>query len=149
MPGRVSGQCDGRNGVTLDVQRNRAGKILMLRRTARRNIGGTDARVPTSMRRPARRRRPRSPVAQVVAKRLFFGLLLLFLVSVLSFVLVSLTPGDAAQAILGPYAPPETYARLRQSLGLDLPLYEQYWRWLTNALHGDFGRSLITSEEST
>ena len=56
---------------------------------------------------------------------------LLFVVSALSFVLVSLTPGDARPGILGTNATPEAYERLSQELGLDQPLYEQYWNWLT------------------
>jgi len=74
---------------------------------------------------------------------------LLFIVSALSFVLVSLTPGDAARAILGLNAPAGAYERLRHALGLDRPLWEQYWEWLRNALHGDLGNSLVTSEPVT
>jgi peptide/nickel transport system permease protein len=84
-----------------------------------------------------------------VLRRLLLALPLLFVVSALSFVLVSLTPGDAARAILGPTAPPEAYPKLRHELGLDLPLYAQYWRWLKKAAHGDLGVSLFTSESVT
>jgi peptide/nickel transport system permease protein len=96
-----------------------------------------------------RRWRASNSLLWIVSRRLLIGALVLFFVSALSFVLVSLTPGDAARAILGPYAPPATYVQLRHSLGLDLPLYEQYWRWLTHAAHGDLGRSLVTSEKTT
>src|SRR4029077_17439217 len=70
----------------------------------------------------------------------------LFVVSVLSFVLLSLAPGDAANQILGPHATPEQYAALRHALGLNLPVYEQYWHWLRHALSGDLGTSLITGQ---
>jgi peptide/nickel transport system permease protein len=86
---------------------------------------------------------------RVVARRLLLAVPLLFIVSILSFVLVSLTPGDAAQQILGVEATPEQYAALRHAMGLDRPLYTQYWHWLQNALHGDFGVSLITSQPVT
>jgi peptide/nickel transport system permease protein len=88
----------------------------------------------------------RLSLLRVVVRRLAMALPLLFLISVLSFVLVSLTPGDAAQEILGTQAPPGAYENLRHSLGLDLPLYEQYWRWLSHAVTGDLGSSLFTSE---
>lgn len=68
------------------------------------------------------------------------------MVSLLTFVLVSVTPGDAAREILGVQAPPEAYAKLRAALGLDLPLQEQYWNWLSHAATGDFGSSLFTQE---
>ncbi|MEN3283875.1 MAG: peptide/nickel transport system permease protein [Solirubrobacteraceae bacterium] len=74
---------------------------------------------------------------------------LLFVVTALTFVLVSLTPGDAARDILGTDASPEAYPRLRHQLGLDLPVYEQYWNWVKHALGGDLGASLFTSQRVT
>ena len=74
---------------------------------------------------------------------------LLFVVSALSFVLVSLTPGDAARQILGLDAPPEAYPKLRHELGLDLPVYEQYWNWVNHAVSGDLGASLFNEEKVT
>jgi peptide/nickel transport system permease protein len=71
---------------------------------------------------------------------------LLFVVTALSFVLLSLAPGDAAQQILGQHATPATLAALRKQLGLNLPLWEQYWRWVVHALHGDLGSSIITHQ---
>jgi peptide/nickel transport system permease protein len=91
----------------------------------------------------------RRPLIRVVARRLITAVPLLFIVSAVTFVLIALTPGDAARQILGVEAPPEAYQRLRHALGLDLPLYQQYWRWVTHAVHGDFGTSLITSERVT
>lgn len=44
--------------------------------------------------------------------------------------------------MLGEGAPPEQYAALRESMGLDDPVYVQYFRWLGNAVRGDLGRSL-------
>jgi peptide/nickel transport system permease protein len=71
---------------------------------------------------------------------------LLFIVSALTFVLVSLTPGDPAREILGTQGTPEQYANLHRELGLDLPLYEQYWRWASHALTGNFGTSLFSGQ---
>jgi peptide/nickel transport system permease protein len=91
----------------------------------------------------------RHPVVSVVSRRLLLAIPLLFVVSVLSFVLVSATPGDATTQILGVEAPPEAYAKLRSELGLDQPLYEQYSRWVGDALQGDLGSSLFSGEHVT
>jgi len=89
------------------------------------------------------------PIVRVVARRLAMAIPLLFIVSASSFVLVSLTPGDAAQSILGLNAPQDAVVRLRHALGLDNPIYVQYWDWLKHALHGDFGTSVVTGETVT
>lgn len=68
---------------------------------------------------------------------------LVFLVSVLTFVLASLVPGDAARSIVGIDAPPEQYEAVRKSLGLDRPLVQRYTGWAGKALHGDLGRSTL------
>lgn len=91
----------------------------------------------------------RNPLLRVVVRRVLLAVPLLFVVTALSFVLVSLTPGDAALEILGTNAPPEAYPKLRHALGLDLPLHEQYWRWVEHAGSGDLGASLFTSESVT
>jgi peptide/nickel transport system permease protein len=74
---------------------------------------------------------------------------LLVVISALSFVLLALTPGDQAREILGPTASPILVAQLRHSLGLDTPVYQQYWRWLDNAMHGNLGMSLFTGDQVT
>lgn len=89
---------------------------------------------------------PRLPLLGVLFRRLILAVPLLVLVSGLSFFLVSVTPGDPAEQILGLNAPPGAYPKLRRQLGLDVPLYEQYWDWLRKALHGDLGASLFTDE---
>jgi peptide/nickel transport system permease protein len=82
-------------------------------------------------------------------RRLLMAAALLFVVSALSFVLVSVTPGDPARAILGIQASPEAYDNLREEMGLNLPLYERYWHWLRQALAGDLGISIFTGEPVT
>ncbi len=57
------------------------------------------------------------------------------------FFIMMLIPGDPATAILGSYATPENVASLNAQLGLDQPLWQQYFTWLGNMLHGDLGRS--------
>lgn len=89
------------------------------------------------------------PLASIVVRRLALGAMLLLVVSALSFVLVSLTPGDAARQILGVNAPAEAYPKLRHELGLDLPIYEQYGNWVGGAVAGDLGSSLFSDEPVT
>ncbi|MDW7745951.1 ABC transporter permease [Halomonas sp.] len=74
-------------------------------------------------------------------RRLLLTLPVLLGLSVIVFLIMSLIPGDPAQAILGSYATPENLERLRSDLGLDLPLPQQYLVWLGNILQGDLGRS--------
>lgn len=63
-------------------------------------------------------------------------------VSVIVFVMISLTPGDPVQIMIGDQAiTPEQEAALRHDLGLDRPLYERFFVFLGNALQGDFGQS--------
>jgi peptide/nickel transport system permease protein len=87
-----------------------------------------------------------NPVLRVVVRRILMAVPLLFVVSVLTFVLVSLTPGNAAEEILGTSATPSEYAALNRALGLDLPLWEQYWNWLRHALTGNLGQSIFTGQ---
>lgn len=79
-----------------------------------------------------------------VARRLLFVLLTLLLSSLVIFGVTQLLPGDVATMILGRFATPEALARLRGELGLDRPLYVQYWDWLWRFVKGDWGTSLAT-----
>lgn len=62
------------------------------------------------------------------------------------FLLLKLTPGDPVGVILGPDADEERRSALRDDLGLNDPLYEQYFRWLSDAVQGDLGTSLFLNE---
>jgi peptide/nickel transport system permease protein len=95
---------------------------------------------------PRRARMIDRRLIRLVLGRLATAVVLLFVVSALSFVLVSLTPGDEARAIVGIDASHAQYLRVRDELGLNLPLPAQYWRWLIRALHGNFGMSLTTAQ---
>jgi len=77
------------------------------------------------------------------ALRVVEVVVVLLLVSFGTFLLVSLTPGDPAVAILGEGRAPEEYAAVRQQLGLDEPLFSRYVDWLGSALTGDLGTSLV------
>lgn len=63
-------------------------------------------------------------------------------VTILVFLIMHLSPGDPAKIILGPKATEEALRQLRISLGLDLPIHQQYVRWITNIFRGDWGRSI-------
>jgi peptide/nickel transport system permease protein len=88
-------------------------------------------------------------MVRLIVRRLLMSVPLVFIVSVLTFVLLALTPGDPAIALLGPDAPPSSLAHLREQLGLHDPLYTRYWDWLSSALHGDLGASLFTGQPVT
>src|SRR5579864_5716797 len=85
-------------------------------------------------------------MARFVGRRLLYLLPVLFAVSLLTFLISSLLPGDLAYTILGDQATPENVAALRAKMGLDLPIYERFLHWLWGVLHGDLGRSFRTGE---
>jgi peptide/nickel transport system permease protein len=84
-----------------------------------------------------------------VVRRILLGILTLFLVSVLVFAATQALPGDAARAILGKNATPESLAALRERLGLGEPVLQQYWHWLQGLVRGDLGDSLAAREPVT
>src|SRR4029077_13220063 len=81
-----------------------------------------------------------------VAQRLLYLLPVLLAVSLLTFLIASLLPGDLAYVILGDQATPEKVAALRHDLGLDQPIWWRYLSWLGKVLEGDFGRSFRTGQ---
>lgn len=81
-------------------------------------------------------------VLNLVLKRIVLCLLVLWIVSLIIFLGVSLLPGDVATEILGRSALPETVAAFRRELGLDLAVHIRYFNWLSSVLTGDLGHSL-------
>lgn len=82
-----------------------------------------------------------------VARRLVQAVAILIGVSLVTYVLVYLAPADPVRQIAGRSATPETVENIRRQLGLDLPLWEQYLRYLGRLLQGDLGRSYIQKTE--
>lgn len=82
-----------------------------------------------------------------VLKRILLLIPVLLGVSLLVFAIMSLTPGDPAQLILGENAPKEAVLKLREEMGLNDPFFIQYFRFVKNAIMGDFGRSYTTGRE--
>ena len=85
-------------------------------------------------------------MASFLARRLALSVPVLLGVATLVFSLIHLIPGDPAQAMLGETASQADVEALRQRLGLDRPLLEQYGRFLIGLAHGDLGTSLRTGE---
>ena len=81
-----------------------------------------------------------------IVKRLISMIPAIFVVSVVIFMIIHLTPGDPAAVMLGDQADPEAIEALRQSLGLNDPLPVQYLRWVGDVLHGDLGQSLYSDQ---
>lgn len=77
-------------------------------------------------------------------KRLAMLIPVVLVVSLATFALLLAIPGDPAAQIAGPNASPEQILLIREQLGLDQPLFVQYFAWLSNALRGDFGNSLMS-----
>lgn len=72
-------------------------------------------------------------------------LFLVFLgVSIVTFAISHVIPGDPARMLVGPHASAETLAAARESLGLDKPVYQQYLLYMTGLFHGDMGLSIRT-----
>ena len=78
-----------------------------------------------------------------VLNRLLSVILTLFLITLVTFAITNILPGDVAMMIMGTQSNPEALAGLRQSLGLDDPLLVQYGRWIGGMITGDWGDSLI------
>jgi ABC-type dipeptide/oligopeptide/nickel transport systems, permease components len=82
-----------------------------------------------------------------LARRLVQSVLILLGVSIITFALLYLLPADPVRQIAGRSATPQTVENIRVQLGLDQPFLVQYWRYLTNLVTGDLGRSYIQRSE--
>lgn len=86
---------------------------------------------------------------QYIAQRLLTAIVVLLGVTFAVFLIIQLVPGDPARVILGVQANEEDLVAIRERLGLNDPFLVQYGNWLTNAVQGDLGKSLITGQEVT
>lgn len=82
-------------------------------------------------------------MTRVMTNKIVELVVVLFVVSIGTFSLVSLIPGDPAVAALGEGHTPDEYAAARDAMGLNDPFFVRYWDWLSGALHGDLGQSLL------
>lgn len=90
-------------------------------------------------------------VVPLILKKFLFYALTLLLVSLFSFSLFALSPGDTAtliarQRLGGELPPPQVIEGVKRELDLDVPLHKLYLKWVSNYLKGDWGRSFLTGE---
>ena len=88
-------------------------------------------------------------MGRFVARRLLVSAPVLVLVSLLSFAVIWLVPGDPAAVFLDASATPQQLAQMRHQLGLDQPFYSQMLAWYERILHGDLGRSILLNRSVT
>jgi peptide/nickel transport system permease protein len=81
-----------------------------------------------------------------IIKRLLSVIPILFIVSIMVFLIIHLTPGDPAAAMLGDTATSEQMEELRNELGLNAPIHQQYFNWIISALQGDLGYSFFMNQ---
>ncbi len=80
-----------------------------------------------------------------ILRRLIASIPVVLGVTIIAFLLIHMVPGNPAQAMLfGSNASPAQIAALNKQLGLTLPLWEQYWNFIVQLLHGDLGNSFVT-----
>ncbi len=90
------------------------------------------------------RPKARKHMTKYVIKRLFSGLITIFIVFVINFILIHIAPGDPVSVMMGKdNNDPELRAALMEKYGLDQPLYVQFYRQLTTTLQGDLGDSYL------
>ena len=87
-------------------------------------------------------------LAYLLRRLVYLFPVMLIVVSIV-FLLIHLIPGDPAAVMAGADASPEVVAGMRESMGLDRPLHEQYGRWLFRTLQGDLGRSIFLERPVT
>ncbi|MCW1929275.1 ABC transporter permease [Bhargavaea beijingensis] len=81
-----------------------------------------------------------------ILKRLLSMIPVLLIVAIFVFFLIHMIPGDPAAVMLGPEATPEEVESLKEELGLNLPIYQQFFEWSLHALQGDLGNSLYMNQ---
>jgi peptide/nickel transport system permease protein len=90
-----------------------------------------------------------SPSLRLVGKRLATAIPVLWGVSLVTFLVINVMPGDAAQQLLGANATPDQVAQLRSQLHLDQPVFERYVNWLGDVVTGNLGSSFASDQPVT
>ena len=83
-------------------------------------------------------------ISRFLFRRIIYSVFVLLGLSAVIFVIARIMPGDPARMAVGARAPQWVVDRIRENMHLNQPLPVQYYYWLTDALHGDFGLSLVT-----
>ena len=97
---------------------------------------------PSERAAPFARRILTSPGLRYVIRRTLLSVPVVLGVIVVTFLLLRLIPGDPARTLLGLHAPPAAVAALRRQLGLDEPIWRQFWKYLYGLAHGNLGTSI-------
>lgn len=84
-----------------------------------------------------------------IIRRLFSILPTMAVVTVIIFLLLRLAPGDPALVLAGDYATPQAIVEIRTKLGLDEPLWKQYFVWISSLAKGDLGKSIFWNDPVT
>ena len=87
-------------------------------------------------------------MSRTILTKLLLIIPVLFLVSLGTFLMVDLVPGDIGVQVLGGNASAADYARVRHQLGFNKPILERYGSWLNQVLHGNLGRNLVPPIEN-
>ena len=87
-------------------------------------------------------------MGRYITKRLVLLVIIIIFVSIASFFLVHLLPGNPTDTILGPNATPQNVAIVNAQLGLDKPLWQQYFIWIGNVFQGNLGQSYTTHQST-
>jgi peptide/nickel transport system permease protein len=87
-----------------------------------------------------------SPRLKLIGRRLLIAVPVLFGVTLLTFFILDLLPGSAAQQLLGPDATAQQVARLEAQLDLDQPAWQRYVRWIADVAKGDLGNSFASGQ---
>jgi len=86
-------------------------------------------------------------VQRYIVRRLVQAVPLLIGITMVSFLIIHLAPGDPVLTLVDPNASVAEMERVRTMMGLDKPIHVQYWRWFTGILRGDFGRSFTDGRQ--
>lgn len=85
-------------------------------------------------------------ILRFTTKRILLMIPILIGMSLLTFFISNTIPGDPARLVAGPHANPQVIAQLREKLGLNDPIYLQYFHYISNLLKGDLGQSLYSQQ---
>lgn len=80
---------------------------------------------------------------KTILRRLVLMIPQVIILSILIFLIAQAMPGDPFTGLINPNQDPAVIEKMREAAGLNDPWYEQYFRWIGNALQGDFGRSFL------
>jgi peptide/nickel transport system permease protein len=83
-------------------------------------------------------------MASLILRRILSTFVVMGVVAIFVFGMLHVSPGDPAAIIAGDLATVQDIERIRERLGLNLPIYQQFGRWISNVLSGDLGRSIFS-----